>query len=107
MRCNGFRALGIFLKIVKDIPTDGDQTAILFDQGISIIVKQATTGNFMKVTLFFTFIIAIIIESSQHTFFFLESMERLLCSREYISKRQFDDCFFPLDGKFQHSDFYP
>lgn len=49
MRCNGFRALGIFLKIVKDIPTDGDRTAVLFDQGISIIVKQATTGNFMKV----------------------------------------------------------
>lgn len=48
VRCNGSRALGIFLKIVKDIPTDGDRTAVLFDQGISIIVKQATTGNFMK-----------------------------------------------------------
>lgn len=49
VRCNGIRALGIFVKIMPDIPSPGSDTAILLDQAISVIAKQATTGNFMKV----------------------------------------------------------
>lgn len=51
MRGNVIRAVGIFLKIVSDIPAEGDGTAILFDQAISTVTKQVTTGNFMKVLL--------------------------------------------------------
>lgn len=49
VRCNGIRALGIFLKIVVDIPVEGSDTAMLLDQAISMVTKQATSGNFMKV----------------------------------------------------------
>lgn len=49
VRCNGIRALGIFVKIITDVPTQGSETAILLDQAISIVAKQATVGNFMKV----------------------------------------------------------
>ena len=48
VRCNGIRALGIFLKII-DVPDEGNSTASLVEDAISIIAKQATTGNFMKV----------------------------------------------------------
>lgn len=40
------------MKIVADVPTQGSEKAILLDQAISIIAKQATTGNFMKVFFF-------------------------------------------------------
>uniref|UniRef100_A0A0P5G552 HEAT repeat-containing protein 6 n=4 Tax=Daphnia magna TaxID=35525 RepID=A0A0P5G552_9CRUS len=48
VRCNGIRALGIFVKIIPDVPSQGSETAILLDQAISVIAKQATIGNFMK-----------------------------------------------------------
>ena len=37
------------MKIITDVPTQGSETAILLDQAISIVAKQATVGNFMKV----------------------------------------------------------
>ncbi|KAK4004717.1 hypothetical protein OUZ56_006443 [Daphnia magna] len=48
VRCNGIRALGIFVKIIPDVPSQGSETAILLDQAISVIAKQTTIGNFMK-----------------------------------------------------------
>ena len=42
------RALGIFLKLVTVIPAEGCETSLLLDQAISIVIKQVTTGNFMK-----------------------------------------------------------
>jgi hypothetical protein len=50
VRCNGIRALGIFVKIVTNVPTQGSETAILLEKAISVVAKQATTGNFMKVS---------------------------------------------------------
>ncbi|EFX85475.1 hypothetical protein DAPPUDRAFT_314210 [Daphnia pulex] len=48
VRCNGIRALGIFVKIITDVPTQGSDTANLLEKAISVVAKQATTGNFMK-----------------------------------------------------------
>jgi len=87
---------------VVDIPAEGSDTAVLLDQAISIVTKQATSGNYMKVIFcrgFFddgNFFIYMVTQ-----FFFqtiIEPMECVLRMWKRLTKCCSFDGIFSLDG---------